>query len=354
MQKKQRATIQNIADIVGVSKTTVSRYLNNKLKYMSAETKSKIEEAIKQTDFRPNRLANSLKTSKSGLIGLVLSDVTAALAPYIIGSVCTACIKYEKKVIVINSNGDLNNEINLVKDLLDQQVEGILVGSGYNHEFYYTLSREECPIVIMSRINLIENANYGIDSIYINHWESTSSVITHLADKGFEKILLVTTPYRDAYSTFSTREKAAISTCKKIFGSENHCEKVIIDQPWLRAFSQRTDLNAYSYDSLSSMLLCHYEKSKKEKTALFVIATSLMGDLICCCYQHNISFDDHFTVAGYDSYQFSRFANDKICVIEQPLMEMGQLATERLMQQIEVGGTLPIQQTVLRCKLTLQ
>lgn len=41
MQKKQRATIQNIADIVGVSKTTVSRYLNNKLKYMSAETKPK-------------------------------------------------------------------------------------------------------------------------------------------------------------------------------------------------------------------------------------------------------------------------------------------------------------------------
>lgn len=353
MQKKQRTTIQNIADIVGVSKTTVSRYLNNKLKYMSAETKTKIEEAIRQTDFRPNRLANSLKTAKSGLIGLVLSDVTAALAPYIIGSVCTASIKYEKKVIVINSNGSPSNEINLVKDLLDQQVEGILVGSGYNHEFYYKLSREECPIVIMSRINPVKNANYGIDSIYINHWESTSSVITHLVEKGFEKILLVTTPYRDAYSTFATREKAAIYTCKKIFGSETHCERVVVDQPWLRAFSQREDLSTFSYDNLHTMLLRYYEKSKKEKTALFVIATSLMGELLCCCYQNNICFNDHFTISGYDSYQFSRFAHEGICTIEQPLVEMGQLATERLMQQIEMGGTLPIQQTVLRCKLIL-
>ena len=99
MQNKNNITIRDIADRVGVSKTTISRYLNGKYQYMSKETQQRIKKEIECANFRPNKLANSLKTFKSGLIGLVLSDMTAVLAPYIIGSVSTTAAKHDKQLI---------------------------------------------------------------------------------------------------------------------------------------------------------------------------------------------------------------------------------------------------------------
>lgn len=58
-------TIQDIAEAAGVSKTTISRYLNEKYEYMSEETRLRIAAVISKTGYRPNRMANGLKTKKA-------------------------------------------------------------------------------------------------------------------------------------------------------------------------------------------------------------------------------------------------------------------------------------------------
>ena len=58
----KQLTIQDIAAAAGVSKTTISRYLNGKYEYMSEETRVRIAAVISETSYRPNRMANGLKT----------------------------------------------------------------------------------------------------------------------------------------------------------------------------------------------------------------------------------------------------------------------------------------------------
>ena len=95
-------------------------------------------------------------------------------------------------------------------------------------------------------------------------------------------------------------------------------------------------------------------ESQKEKTAIFIAATVLMGEFLCGCYQQGIPLSDRFTIAGYDTYHFSPFATSPISVIEQPIIEVGKLATERLLEQISAQGALPIQEIILKCKLSLR
>ena len=348
MQNKNNITIRDIADRVGVSKTTISRYLNGKYQYMSKETQLRIKEAIECANFRPNKLANSLKTSKSGLIGLVLSDVTAVLAPYIIGSVSSTAGKHDKQVIVVNTNGNPEREISLVNDLLDQQVEGLLVGSGYNSDYYMGLNETRCPVVLISRVK----ESRSIDSVYINHREATGLLIEHLIASGFKQILIVSTLGHDESSTITDRERAAVNACERHRGEGVENSLFLIENN--KPNASLGSLQAKHVEQIQDILKLANAESRKEKTAIFVAATVLMGEFLCCSYQLGIPLSDRFTIAGYDTYHYAAFVTPHINVIEQPIMEVGKIATERLLERISAAESLPVQETILKCKLSLQ
>jgi len=70
----RKITINDIAKIAGVSKTTVSFYLNGRFEKMSQETKERIEKAIEKTNYRPNAMARSLNYKATQLIGVIIGD----------------------------------------------------------------------------------------------------------------------------------------------------------------------------------------------------------------------------------------------------------------------------------------
>lgn len=68
-------TIKEVAKEAGVSITTVSRVMNNR-GYISAETRGKVEGAMKKLNYQPNQLARSFHSKKTFYIGLLIPDVT--------------------------------------------------------------------------------------------------------------------------------------------------------------------------------------------------------------------------------------------------------------------------------------
>lgn len=68
----EKVTISDIANLVGVSKATVSYYLNGNYKKMSLQTKEKIRLAIKETGYQPSKIAQSLVTKIPVLLGSLL------------------------------------------------------------------------------------------------------------------------------------------------------------------------------------------------------------------------------------------------------------------------------------------
>lgn len=77
-------SISDIARICGVSKATVSRVINDKSDGVGEETKQRIKKVIQELNYRPNMLARSVATSRSGLVGLIIPDVSNLFYPKII------------------------------------------------------------------------------------------------------------------------------------------------------------------------------------------------------------------------------------------------------------------------------
>ena len=194
---RKSITISDIAKRTGVSKTTVSRYLNGKYEFMSQQTRDRISKEISDTGFRPNRLANSLKTDCSDLIGVVMSDIMSSQTPHLLGSICDTCTKYGKKVVVVNSENDPEKERLMTLDLLDQRVEGLLVISGYNSDFYQGLDRERLPVVLADRVS----EHVDMDSVVVNHAESTRHVVNYLLKQGYQRIVILQRPHINPYNT---------------------------------------------------------------------------------------------------------------------------------------------------------
>lgn len=326
-------TIRDIANLSDVSTATVSRYLNGKYEFMSEKTRVRIESVIQRTGYRPNKLAGSLKTARSNTIGLVLSNPTTNLTPFLVSSICNSCTHFGQKTMVIASNEDEEIERKLAHELIDQQVDGLIVATGANTEFYENLSqRYSLPIVLIDRVP----NDTMLDWVAINHYVGTATVINHLISQGFDHIVLVVRTNRSHRGTIALREQSAEESCFLHFGNGNHYRRVLISE-------DNFDTANRSNDDILMCLSQSYSKSDEHPTAIFIADGSLMGRFVCGVSRLGLELSSRFMLAGYDIWNFGNMLPVPICTIDQPLSRMGTVATELLVSRITQGPPDPPQ-----------
>ena len=104
MNERKKLTIKDIALKANTSKTTVSFYLNEKFDKMSYDTRKRIEKVIEETNYTPNIMAQSLKSKKSRLIGVIVADITNPFSNNIVKGIDDIARKEDYQIIFGNSN----------------------------------------------------------------------------------------------------------------------------------------------------------------------------------------------------------------------------------------------------------
>ena len=100
----KRITIKEISELANTSKTTVSFYLSGQYHKMSKETKARIEQAIKETNYIPNAAARRLGSEQSNLVGVIIGDVSNIFASQLIKGIDTQMKNEKYQMILGNSN----------------------------------------------------------------------------------------------------------------------------------------------------------------------------------------------------------------------------------------------------------
>lgn len=119
------ATIKDIAERVGVSTCTVSRYINRKI-VVKEETARKIDEAIRDLDYHKNYMAVSLKTRSSRIIALVIPSLKNIFFAEIADNIATVLEQHGYSMITFTTDNDIDKEKNTCDKMLEMGVAGAI------------------------------------------------------------------------------------------------------------------------------------------------------------------------------------------------------------------------------------
>lgn len=157
-------TINDIAKMANVSKSTVSRYLNGK--NIKPLAKERIEQAIKETGYKPNSFAQSLKAHQTNLIGIVVSKLDSYAVTQSLQGIDNELKKSGYKTLITNTYQDINNEIQGLYTFEKQKVAGIIIfGTIITSSHIKAFSQISCPIVMISQksehVHCVYHDDYG-------------------------------------------------------------------------------------------------------------------------------------------------------------------------------------------------
>ena len=102
----RKVRIVDVADHAGVSKSTVSHYLNGRFARMSLETRERIAKTIDTLNYTPSHIARSLKSSRTKTIGVIVRDITGYFTSKVVRGIDDFCKKYKYDVLIYNTDLD--------------------------------------------------------------------------------------------------------------------------------------------------------------------------------------------------------------------------------------------------------
>lgn len=150
--KNQRhVTMGDVADRVGVSRTTVSFVLSDRPgANIPAETRRRVLEAVRELGYRPNAAAKSLASQRTHLIGLVTEIATAPFAGAIIKGAQEQAWKDGKLLLIVSAERDRRIEDAAVETMLERRVEGILYATTWHRAVTPPAGAGEVPTVLVN------------------------------------------------------------------------------------------------------------------------------------------------------------------------------------------------------------
>ncbi len=307
------AKIEDVARQAGVSTATVSRVLSGK-PYVREELRTRVLEAIQALDYRPSRVARSLRVQRSSIIGLIISDIQNPFFTSMVRAVEDVAYAQQYSVFLCNSDEDIEKESMYIDLMMAEQVSGIIVSptSGDN-EVYRQLVEQELPVVAIDR----RVTSVAIDTVVSDNVTAARTVVTHLIDNGHRRIGAVL-GVPDA-STGAERYDGymAALTAADI---ESDPELVKIGIP-------RANMGYALTDVLLSL--------KDPPTALFTGNNLLTMGALRAIYEQKLRIPEDVALAAFDEMDWMFLLNPSLTVVAQPTYEMGQKAAELLLERIE-------------------
>lgn len=142
--------INTIAQLAGVSRTTVSRYLNGG--YVSAEKREQIRKVIEETGYQPSVQAQMLRTKRTGLVGVILPKINSDSVGRMTAGITTVLRTAGYQILLGNTDNSLEEELNYLSVFKENRVDGILfIATVFTKRHRQLLSECKVPVVILSQ-----------------------------------------------------------------------------------------------------------------------------------------------------------------------------------------------------------
>lgn len=317
--KNNTVTLKSIADHLNVSVTTVSRVLNGKsITYrISKETERKILNAASELNYTPNQLARGLRLQKSHTIGYIIPDISNPFFSSIAKSVEKSARKFGYSILLCDSEENTDLEISLIQLMLNRKVDGLIISPvGIEVSHLVDLLIKKMPIVLLDRYF----PDLNIPFVTSDNYQGSFEAVNLLIEYGHRRIACIqglqkTSPNND-------RVRGYIDAHKK--------NEISIDDSLLVGDSFGEE-NGY----IETKLLL---KKKEIPTAIFAVSNLISLGAIRAITEEGLKIPEDISMISFDDQPYSRFLSTPMTTVAQQSMQIGQIATKILIDQIESKG----------------
>ena len=332
--------IKDVAAAAGVSVTTVSHVLND-VAYarVGAETRERVHEAAQRLGYGPNRLAQALRTQRSGMIGFISEEIatTPHAGRIILGAEETARARgYRIMIINSTSTSSQDSKESQVTDLLDRQVDGILYATMYHRKLAVPKSLAGIPAVLVDS----EDISQTVSSVIPDEVGGARSAVQTLIDAGHTRIGMINNT--DDVPATHSRLRAFKETLADA-GLPFHHELVQAEH------SEVTG----GYQAALRLL-----KASDRPTALFCYNDRMAMGAYRAAAELGLRIPADVSVVGFDNQQLiAENLHPPLTTVALPHYEMGAWATENLIDAIEGKTELQLfaaHPTILQCPLVVR
>lgn len=313
-----KITIHDIAKILNIDSSTVSRALNNSSR-VTEKTKNRIIAKAFELGYQRNHLASNLRRNKTNTLGVIVPRISRHFFSSAIAGIEETAYKLGYNVIICQSLEQLERELNSVNTLLANRVDGVLVSISMeteNYDHFEGLKKRRIPFVFFDRHCNIPNTS----SVLIDDFQAGFDATEHLILKGCKTIAHFSGPihleiYRNRFEGY----KEALTKHNLVFN-----EALI--------FSSRL-MEQDGTDNINKMLTLNY-KVDGIFSANDVAAISAMQQL----KRKGINVPRDIAVVGFSNETISAVIEPSLTTINQSGSEIGKRATELLISQITKGN----------------
>lgn len=310
----KKTTISDVANEANVSKSTVSRVINN-VPNVDADLRERVLEVINRLDYQPSRAARILKKDLQDVIGFLVPSITNTIFGAVLQGAEDYAYKHQMGIIAYSTADDLQRQQMYLDALQAEQLAGLVIvpAPGTDPQILSSMQSQLTPIVLLDRkLQGVQADHIGSDNL-----QGSYSAINHLIDNGYTRIAIIAGAQNVSTGVERLNGYRLALTEAKI---DINPEWIIIAD-----FDERK-----SYIALKTLM-----EQDNSPDAIFVANDAMTIGALYAIKDLGIRVPDDLAIIGFDELPLAELLSPSLTTIEQTSDVIGQEAMRLLFDRIQ-------------------
>lgn len=317
--KNGKYSISDVAEMLGVSKSTVSRAINGN-SGVGEELRKKVLDLVEEIGYKPNTIAQSLSRGRVNIVALILGDIRNPFYADLAFNIQRILSSHGYMVMVFNSEYDVQREIEFLKITIQFNFAGLILITAQSEKIEDMLNTMDVPMVLVNRIL----PSYTGDSVLTDNFQAGYMAVMHLLELGHKHIGFIRGPLVSSasYQRFEGYQQA------------------------LRNFNLPFN-EAYVYDSDLKMetghqIACRFIEEQKVRPSAMVIVNDMTAiGFIDGLRENGISIPEELSIVSFDNIELSAMKGIELTTISQHVDQMSEHAARLMLKQLKDKESKP-------------
>lgn len=313
MAQRSRPTLHDVASHSGISKSTISRVLNDHPS-VSPEARRVVLKSIAELGYRTNDAARALRTNSTRTVALVVATLRNEVFAAIGEGLGRVLADSNRTLVVATTAGDPGRETAVVRSLLERGVDGLLISlADERSPVLEEVRRAGVPTVVLDR----DVRGGFVDHVLTDHNPAIRDAVSDLRSHGHDRIALVC-------STLALRPGREV---KAAFEEAGGSPDLVVPGPLTEEFGvEATEGLLLGADPPSALIA--------SGTQVLVGALRVFGD-------HGLRIPQDMSLIAYDRSDASRIHRPPLSLIVRDREEIGELAGRAILERLDGRRTKP-------------